>query len=196
MLVPASRLIGTTILSMQASGPIGYVHSPIIDPDNLKIVAFYLSGHRISRTANILDAKSIREYSKYGMVIDSSDELVSPTDVIHIDKVIQLNFSLTNLKVETKKGTKLGHVTDFTVTSDNFTIEQLIVKRPLIKSFLDSELTIPRSEIVEVTNRKIVVKNEEKTIRARAEKEDFVPNFVNPFRTAKPAEAKELKSPE
>ena len=119
------------------------------------------------------------------MVIDSSEELVGPEDVVKISKILALNFSLIGLKVETKKRSKLGKVQDFNVTDDNFAVQQLIVKRPLAKSFIDPELTIPRTEIVEITDYKVIVKDEEKTIRARAEKEDFVPNFVNPFRESK-----------
>ena len=52
----------------------------------------------------------------------------------------------------------------------------------MFQSFFDSELTIPRSEIVEITDYKIIVRDEEKVIKERALKEDFVPNFVNPFR--------------
>ncbi len=194
MLVTSSKLIGTTVLSMQSAGPIGQISAIITDPDKLKIIAFQLSGPLVNRTENILDVKSIREYSKYGMVIDSSDELIEPTDVVRINEVMKLNFSLVGLKVETKKGSKLGKVTDFTVTDDNFSVQQLIVHRPLVKAFMDPELTIPRSEIVEITDYKVIVKNDEKTIRARAENEDFIPNFVNPFRTAKPAHTKELKN--
>lgn len=183
MLVAASRLIGTPILSMQASGQIASVSSAIVDPTSLKIVGFYLSGPLVNKSAaNILDTSSIREYSRYGMVIDSIDELVEPEDVIKISKVLELNFELLDLKVETKKGSKLGKVSDYIVTDDNFTVQQIIVKRPLIKSFVDPELTIPRKEIVEVTDYKIIVKDEEKVIKEKAEKEDFIPNFVNPFR--------------
>ena len=182
MLITASNLINTRVLSLQSSGEIGFVVDSIVDPDNLKVIAFRLSGPLVNSTENILDTKSVREYSKLGMVIDSSDELVNPSDVIHIDKILRLNFSLIGLKVETKKGTKLGKIIDYTVTDDNFTVQQLIVKRPFIKALADPELTIPRTEIIEITDYKVVVKDEEKVIRARAEKEDFVPNFVNPFR--------------
>lgn len=193
MLVTASHLINTTILSVQSTSPIGYISGLIVDPDKLKILAFQLSGPRIDRTENILDVKSVREFSKFGMVIDSSDELVGPSDVVRIREILKLNFSLEGLKVETKKGSKLGKVTDFTVADDNFSIQQLIVHRPLVKSFIDPELTIPRSEIIEITDYKVIVKDDEKTIRARAENEDFIPNFVNPFRTAKSAQTRELK---
>ena len=185
MLITASKFIGTPILSMQAAGPIGYISDFIIEPESLKSIAFFTAGPGIPRETNILDAKSIREYSSYGCVIDSTDDLVARGDVIRINKILDLDFSLVGLKVETKKGSKLGHVSDFTMTDDNFSIQQLIVKRPALKSFLDSDLTIPRSEIVEVTDDKIIVKDEEKIIKARAEKEDFIPNFVNPFREAR-----------
>lgn len=188
MLVSGSKLLGTPVLSMQAGGAIGYLSTPIVDPDSLQIIAFYVDGPMLKNSsATILDEKSIREYSNFGMVIDSIDELVEPEDVIKIKNVLELNFNIIGLKVETKKGSKLGKVSDFTVTSEDYMVQQIIVKRPALKSFLDPELTISRKEIVEVTDYKIIVKDEEKVLKARAEKEDFVPNFVNPFRSQEPS---------
>ena len=181
MLVMASRLVGAPVLSMQAGGAIGRVTEPIVDPDSLKIIAFKLSGGPIGHT-NILDVSSIREYSSYGMVIDSIDELVEPDDVIKISKILALNFNLIGLKAETKKGNKLGKVINYTADSDSFIIQQIIVKRPILKSLNDPELTIHRKEIVEITDYKVIIKDEEKKLKERAENEDFVPNFVNPFR--------------
>ena len=182
---------------MQSTGPIGQISSLIVDPDKLKVIAFKLSGHLVNRNENILDVKSIREFSEFGMVIDSSDELVNPDDVVHIKKILDLNFSLIDLKVESKKGSKLGKVFDFTVTDDNFSIQQLIVRRPLVKAFIDPELTIPRTEIVEITDYKVIVKDEEKTLKQKATEEDFIPNFINPFRQSKhgltPADTKNAK---
>lgn len=186
MLVAANKLIGTPILSMQAGGAIGRIIDFIVDPDTLKIIAFRLEGPVINRNSNILDVSSVREYSNFGMVIDDTDELVAPDDVVKISKILELNFSLIGLKVETKKGSKLGKIIDFTVTSEDFTVQQLIVKRPAIKSFIDPELTIHRKEIVEITDYKVIVKDEEKILKEKAAKEDFVPNFVNPFREQQP----------
>ena len=186
MLVYHSKLLGTPILSVQASGMIAEVSDIIVNPDNLKIIALRVSGPTINPSSSILDISSIREYSNAGMVIDSADELVSPDDVVKIKNVLDLNFGLIGLKVETKKGSHLGKIFDFTIDSDSFMVQQIIVKRPTIKSFLDPELTIHRREIVEVNDYKVIVKDEEKVIKARAAKEDFVPNFVNPFRTHEP----------
>lgn len=183
MLIYASRLIGAPILSVQAGGKIAVISEIIIDPDSLKIIAFKLAGALIAKSsANILDVKSIREYSNFGIVIDSVDELVEKDEVINISKVLKLNFNLVGLKVETKKRSKLGKVEDYTITSEDFIVQQLIVKRPIMKSLIDPELTISRKEIIEVNDYKIIIKDEEKVAKKKAENEDFIPNFVNPFR--------------
>ena len=182
MLVNASKLVGTSILSVQAGRPIATVSELIIDPNSLKTVAFKVNGPMVNRNENILDVSSVREYSNYGIVIDDIDELMAAGDIIKISKVLELNFNLIGLKVETKKGSNLGKVVDYTLTPEDFMVQQIIVKRPMIKRFVDPELTIPRKEIVEIDDYKIIVKDEEKVIKARAEKEDFIPNFVNPFR--------------
>jgi len=187
MLIYNSKLINLPILSVQDSGRIATIVKSIIDPDSLKIIAFRAYGAVNEDGGNILDVKSIREYSNLGIVIDSRDEFVKDDDVVKIAKVLELGFDLNGLKVVTKKGSRLGHIIDFTVTDDNFSVQQLIVKRPSYKSFWDSELTIPRTEVVEVTDDKIIVRDEEKVIKERAMKEDFVPNFVNPFRKTEPA---------
>lgn len=181
-----SRLIGAPILSVQAGGAIAAVTVPVVNPDNLKIIALQLEGPIINASNYILDTASVREYSHLGMVIDDADELVGPEDVVKIKDVLALNFSLIGLKVETKKGSKLGKVLDYTFTDNDFVVQQIIVKRPTIKAFIDPELTISRKEIVEITDYKIIVKDEEKVLKARAEKEDFIPNFVNPFREKQP----------
>lgn len=182
MLVSGSRLIGTPILSMQAAGPIATVAAAIIDPNNLKILGLKLSGPLVAHSnENLIDVKSIREYSRYGCIIDSADELIAEDDVIKIKNVLKLNFDLIGLKVETKQGTKLGRVSDYTLTSEDFMVQQIIVRRPALKALVDPELTISRKEIVEVTDYKIIVKDEEKVIKEKAEN-DFIPNFINPFR--------------
>ena len=194
MLINASSLIGTRILSLQLGGAIAEVDSLIVDPDNLQIVAFHLSGPVIGgETGDILDARSIREFSRLGFIIDDTDELVFRTDVVRIDKIMSLNFHLVGLKVVTEKGKKLGKVIDFIVDPSSLLTQQLVVQRPALKSFLDPELTIHRSQIVEVDDFKVTVKDAtEKATAPAPQNENFVPDFINPFRKSdQPAEATE-----
>ena len=185
MLINASRLINYPVLSLHVGGPIAWVNADIVDPEKLKIIAFKVDGPAIKNdpeAGNILEARDVREFADSGMIIDSIEDFVNPGDVIKLDKIMELNFALNGLKVETKKGSKLGKVIDYVVDTETFTVLQLVVKRPAVKALIDPELIVPRKQIVEVNDYKIIVKDEEEKIRKRAEHEDFIPNFVNPFR--------------
>lgn len=187
MLLNSTKLAGCPVLSLHLGGPIGRVTSEIVDPEDLKIIAFNVNGPQTGdgEHGDILEVRSVREYSSLGMIIDSIDDLVSKGDVIKLDKIIDLNFDVIGLDVKTKKGTKLGKISGYTFEPESMQIMQLIVKRPLMKSFLDPELIIGRSQIKEVNDYEIIVKDEEEKIKKESGKKDFVPNFVNPFREGK-----------
>ena len=183
MLITGSRLAGIEVLSLHLGGPIARTVEPVIDPNELKIVAFTLAGPQVGgENGDILETKSVREFAGAGMIVDSIDELVRREDVIRLDEVMKLNFRLMGLKVETKGGKKLGKVEDYTVDPTTFQIMQIVVRRSAFRGFLDPELIIGRSQIVEVDDYRIIVKEADEKSLKRASSKDFVPNFVNPFR--------------
>jgi len=187
MILNSSRLIGCPVLSLHLGGPIGKIVREVVDPNNLQIIAFEVEGPQTGdgEHGNILDIRSVREFSNIGMIIDSIDDLVSEGDIIKLDEIMALNFAVVGLNVKTKKGSKLGKVIDYTFDPNTMMIMQFIVKRPLMKSFIDPELIVGRSEIKEINDYEIIVKSEENEIKKSAKKQDFVPNFVNPFREGK-----------
>lgn len=183
MLIYGSRLIGYPVLSIHMGAPIGWVDGIVIDPNDLRIVAFRLRDIRADEeVGEYLEARDVREFSDIGMIIDSTDALVNPDDVIKLSDVLKLNFMLPDMKVVTKKKAKLGRVIDYTLDTKDWMVQQIVVKRPLLKSLNDSELLISRKKIDEITDYKIIIKDELEKIKKAAEHEEFVPNFVNPFR--------------
>lgn len=186
MLINGSRLFQTKILSLHVGGAIAQVSEVIIDPNTLKIIAFRVEGPLIHDGADdILPIASVREFSRLGMIIDSVDELVSEEEIIQIRDVLKLDFNLVGLKVVTKKKVKVGTVSDYITHVGTWEVHQLVVQRPLIKAFLDPELIISRSKIIEVDDYQVVIKDETEKSKHKARAEapvDFVPNFINPFR--------------
>ena len=183
MLINGSRLINCPILSLHVGGRIATVRAAIVDPNDLRIIAFRVEGPLVGKEAGgILPVGSIREFSRLGMIVDSVDEFVEPDDIIKIRDILKLNFELNGLKVETKNKSKLGKVSDFTVDPIDWHVQQIIVQRPLMKSFLDPELIISRSRIVEVDDYTITVQEETESAKPKAIKTDFSPSFINPFR--------------
>jgi len=184
MLLNSNRLLNYPVLSLHLGGPIGVVKEVIINPNDLKIMALRVDGPQTGdgEHGDLLNVSNIREFSNLGIIIDSIDDLVSDGDVVKLDEVIKLNFDVIGLNVRTKKGNKLGKVFDYTFNPESMLITQFIVKRPLLKAFLDPELVIGRSEIKEINDYELIVKDEEEKIKKDIKKQDFVPNFVNPFR--------------
>jgi uncharacterized protein YrrD len=192
MLLVGSRMIGARVLSLHVGGTVAQIKKPIIDPEDLKVIGYQLEGPIIKNdpdVGDILDTNDVREVSLDGFIVDSTDRFTTREDVIRFDKVMGLNFNLVGLKVVTQDGKKLGKIKDYTMDSTTFMIYQLIVDRPFMSSLIDSELTINRSQIIEIDDYKVTIKHDKAEVKVKKEKkaeaEEFVPNFTNPFR--KPA---------
>lgn len=183
MLVKRERLLNCPVMSLHVAGEIARTVEDVVSPHDLKIIAFLVDGPLVgTELGEVLDTKEIRELSHLGMIIDSGDDLSERDDIIKVQEVLRLDFHLLGMRVESKKGTKLGKIIDYTVNTEDYAVQQLIVARPLIKSFIDPELIIGRSQVVEVTDEKVIVKDEEEKLLKKAAQEDFIPSFVNPFR--------------
>ena len=184
MLIEGSKLLKYPILSLHTASRIAEVKGLVIDPNFLKVVAFEISAVS-SKQRLFLEASSVREFSKMGMIVDSDEEFVEKDDVIKLKEAINLGFSLDNMKVVSKKKAMLGRIEDFIINTEDFQIMQLIVKRPIYKALIDPELVIGRSDIHEINDNEIIVKSEEGTIMKKSGTLDFVPKFVNPFKDGK-----------
>ena len=110
-------------------------------------------------------------------------------DIIRLDEVMKLNFNLVGLRVISQDGKKIGKVVDYTLDSQSFMVYQLIVQRPIFSSFNDPQLTINRSQIIEIDDYTVTIKHDSEEVKVKkkesSEQEEFKPDFVNPFR--KPA---------
>lgn len=185
MLINNNRFQKLPILSLHMGRPIAYISELIVSPHDLKVVALRIQGPDLARDGNtFLETRDIRELSNLGIIVDSDDTFTRRGDVIKLDKILDLNFSLTGLKVETKKGIRVGRISEFVIETDSMRVAQIIVKRPAFKSLLDPELIISTKEIVEITDYKVIIKDERQKSRThkKSHKDTFIPNFVNPFR--------------
>jgi uncharacterized protein YrrD len=187
MLLFGSKLHEFGILSLRDGGRVADVISPVIDPENLRVVALRVNGPTVvmGETGDVLQISDVREISNIGMIVDSPDDFVSNGDVVKLDKILGFNFRVIGMRVETKKGKKLGKVIDYIVDSGTFNIVQIVVKRPVFSGINDNELVISRGDIIEMDDYKIIVKDatvKSKAAREATAEDGFTPNFVNPFR--------------
>ncbi|NTW62117.1 hypothetical protein HGB25_01750 [Candidatus Saccharibacteria bacterium] len=186
MLILGSRLIGTPIMSLQTGAQLASIKAPVIDTSNLKIVGYEVEGPLLDIRPALLRIDDVRELSNVGMIIDSSDEFVGVDDVIDMGKMYKLNFKLIGLQVISESKQKLGRVSDYSLDTSSFVIQQLNVRHGIIKSFTDTELLIHRSQIVEINDSAIVVRSTAQNIKPVASPASNSA-YLNPFRSSVPS---------
>jgi len=192
MLLSASRLIDIPVMSLQTGGQLARTKLPLIDPRNLTILAYELAGPLLNEQPSFLRISDVRELSNLGLIVDSSDEFIGLDDVIKIKEVYEFQFDVLGKTVVDEKKHRLGKVTGYSLEPETFTIIQLNVKRPLLKSFTDTELIIHRSQIVEVDDTTITIQNDE---REHAPVQRAAQAYTNPFRgSAQPETIKSSQS--
>lgn len=172
-------------MSLQTGTRLGTIDEAIIDPRQLRVLAYYVDGSLLDERPSIIRIEDIREIGEVGFIIDSSDDITAPTDIIRLQEVIELAFALPGLKVVDEKNHNLGHVLDYNIDSDTFDIRQIRVRPPITRLLTISELLIHRDQIVKITNDKIVVKSA--TTRKPMHAPRHTPRaYTNPFRGTTP----------
>jgi sporulation protein YlmC with PRC-barrel domain len=179
MLLSYERLLDTPVMSLQTGVELARTNKVLVDPRDLSVVAYELDGHMLDDHPSFLRPVDVRELSSLGLIVDSSDEFVGLDDVIKIKQVYDYGFTLLGLEVVDENKKKLGKIIGFNIDAGSFAVQQLVVKRPLLKSFGETELLIHRSQVLEVRDDYIKVKS-------TSEKEPASQNlrqYANPFRT-------------
>ena len=183
MLIPADNLTHMPVMSLQTGSELARTKTALIDPRTLTILAYEVSGPLLDRQPSYLRVVDIREIGNLGFIVDSSDEFVGLDDVIKLKEVHDFGFELNGITVVDEHHRKLGKVHGYVIEAGSFTIQQLQVKRPLLRSLNDTELLVNRSQIVNVTNDAITVKDATAPPEAI---QQTVRNYANPFRQTKP----------
>ncbi len=192
MLLLRDRLLNVPIMSLQTGTQVGTVIKHIIDPRRLNIIAFYCEGPLIEFRPAILHVSDIRELSSLGFIVDSSDNIMPPDDLVRLEEILEYKFELEGKQVIQEDRRKLGKIVNYTIDSDSFYIVKLHVKPTLLQSLGHAEFLIDRSQISEINDKHIVVRNPDvKDIGAR--RKVAIPIIDNPFRKHGVPEAHSLK---
>ncbi len=173
MLVLSNSFSNKPIASVQSGHRVAVVQNIIIDPKDLKIFALTVDSPNLGANL-VIHTEDIRDFNHQGIVIDDNDQLMAfSDDLVRLKKVSEINFQLIGKSVYTENGKKLGKVSEYVVDTDSFFITKLHVNRSVAKSFGTSQLIIDRSQVVKVTDRRVVVKSTAKKAKSLSFKQTF-----------------------
>lgn len=154
MLRLSNSYFDRAILSLRVGSRIGTAHTPIINPNNLKIEGWYATG--IDGDPVVLPTIEVRDFVVKGIVVNDYTALTAPDDLVRLKSIIDLHFELLGKQVITEHKRKLGKVSDFAV-DEQFLIQSIYVTPTLFKSLTHDQLIIGRNSILEITEKHIIV---------------------------------------
>lgn len=167
MLLLSRDLTNKKVLSLRTNAPIATIVSPIINPNNLKIEGFYCQD-RYSKGRLILLVQDIRETLPAGYIVNDHDVLTPGEDLVRLKDVLHINFDPLSKPVETLSGEKVGKVSDYAGEVESMYIQKLYVSQPLYKNLSGGSLIVDRSQINEITPRRIIINDLLETVPAQA----------------------------
>lgn len=185
MLISSTELLNLPVLSLRSSSRVATISELVINPFDLTIQALRLTGRQLDNPKDTyLLPEDIREISSLGVIINDSEDVISSSDVIRLQKTLTLKFNLIGLPVVDQANHKVGKVLSYNLIAENLMIYQLVVQRPLFKDFFDPELLIHRSQIAKLSQTKVIIKHSIAKLR-ELERQEAIDSFVNPFRAKK-----------
>jgi sporulation protein YlmC with PRC-barrel domain len=156
MLQLSASLLNKSVLSLRTGTPIATITGAIINPNNLKIEGFYCQD-RYDKKELILLYQDIRDIMPKGYVVNDHDVLVEAEELVRLKDVLELNFELIGKHVETISKQKVGKVSDYAAEVETMFVQKIYVAQSILKSFTGGSLSIDRTQINEITPKRIII---------------------------------------
>lgn len=164
MLQLSQSLINRPVLSLRTGTTVAMALAPIINPNNLKIEGLWCQDRFKKNQRLVLLYQDVRDVLPRGIVVNDHDVLTEPEELVRLKEIMDLGFELLGKPVVTVSKERVGKVTDYATEVETMYIQKLYVGQSLIKSLTGGSLSIDRSQIVEITNRRIIINDLHKTI--------------------------------
>lgn len=156
MLQLSGAIIGKPVMSLRTGGPVATVSRPVINPNNLKIEGLYCQD-TFHKGTLVLLSQDIRDIITQGIVVNDYDVLVEPKELVRLKDIMKIDFDIMGKPVVTITKEKVGKVNDYATEAETMYIQKIYVGQSLIKSFSGGQLSVDRNQIVEVTDKKIII---------------------------------------
>lgn len=158
MLRLSKTITNIDVLSLRTAAKIATATEPIINPHNLKIEGWFCED-LFSKEKLVLLAQDVRDFVPAGLAVNDHEVLTSPEELVRLQEILKLEFKLHGKQVITNHKRKLGKVADYALETTTLVVQKLYVSRPMYRSITDGQLSIDHSQIIEISDRRIIVRD-------------------------------------
>jgi sporulation protein YlmC with PRC-barrel domain len=161
MLQLSASILNKPVMSLRTGTQVATVTAPIINPNNLKVEGFYCID-RFDNNQLVLLYQDIRDVIPQGFVIDDHDVLSEPQELVRLKDIMDLKFELLGKAVQTVQKHKVGKVSDYAVETTTMYVQKLYASQSILKNFTGGSLSIDRNQIIEITDKRVIINDLEK----------------------------------
>lgn len=166
MLRLSKNITDMAVMSLRTGGKVATATHPIINPHNLKVEGWYCED-LFSKETLILLAKDVRDFVPGGLAVNDHEVLSDPEDLLRLREVLELEFNLMGKLAVTNHKRRLGKVSDYALETTSMVIQKIYVSRPVYRSLTEGQLSIDHSQILEITDKRIVVRDADVKVGSR-----------------------------
>jgi sporulation protein YlmC with PRC-barrel domain len=159
MLQLSNAYLGRPVFSLRAGNTVALTVEAIINPADLKVEGYYCRDSIDRKQILVLVSQDIRDLLPRGVIVNDHDVLMDPHDLVRLKKVLDLRFELIGKPVVTTSKRHLGKIEDYAIDMGSMYIAKLYVGKSFLRNFMGDDLTIDRSQIVEITDRQIIIQD-------------------------------------
>lgn len=167
MLKLGKDLVKLQVMSLRTGVPVAVTSSMIINPNNLKVEGWYVQD-QFSKKRLILLADDIREILPQGLAINDQEVLSEEADLVRLKPILEIGFDLNGKYVASNSGKQYGKVSEFAVETESFLVKKIYASQSIIKNFSTGSLSIDRTQIIEITNKTIIIEDPTESVRGTA----------------------------
>ena len=128
MLIEAKKLIGLPVAALASESKIGDVREILIDPENGRLLGFLVATGGMFSAKKALSVTDIKDWDPNGLVTESRENLVSPSEIVRIKEVLEKKIILIGMKAKTESGKSLGEVEDLLVDSETQSVAKYYLR--------------------------------------------------------------------
>ena len=156
MLQLSASLFNRPVMSLRTGQPVATAIEPIINPNNLKIEGFWCTD-RFDKKELVLLYQDIRDILPQGFIVDDHAVLADPDELVRLKDILSIGFKLIGKPVVTTSKQRVGKVSDYATEMETLYIQKLYVSQSMLKSFTGGNLGVDRSQINEITDKRIII---------------------------------------
>lgn len=157
MLQLRGSILNRPILSLRTGGVVATTTAAIINPNNLKIEGLYCQDTFERKKTLILLSQDIRDVMLQGFIVDDHTSLTEPSELVRLKSIMNMKFDLINKSVITSSKEKVGKVVDYATDLDSMYIKKLYIAPSMFKNLTGGNLSVDRTQIVEINDRVITI---------------------------------------